>query len=110
MEPIPFEACHIMHSRPPVSLNEFKRPMRLLLTQRFGTYYIATPLPDIGAWSQQFAEPWLLLNLGASFLLIGLDSFVRSAPVWHLILAVGRRWLRDGPPVFVKRPKTQVHA
>jgi hypothetical protein len=25
-------------------------------------------------------------------------------------IAVGRRWLRAGPPVLVRRPQTEVHA
>ena len=43
-----------------------KRSLRLLRTPRFGTYYVATLLSNIGTWSQQIAEPWLLLSLGAS--------------------------------------------
>jgi MFS family permease len=35
------------------------------------------------------AEPWLLLSLGASSLVIGLDSFVMAAPVWILTLMGG---------------------
>jgi nitrate/nitrite transporter NarK len=81
----------------------FKRSLRLLRTPRFGTYYvatllsnigtwsqqIATLLSNIGTWSQQIAEPWLLLSLGASSFLIGLDAFVQAAPAWMLILAGG---------------------
>ena len=35
------------------------------------------------------AEPWLLLTLGASSFLIGLDTFAMNAPVWLLILVGG---------------------
>ena len=35
------------------------------------------------------AEPWLLLTLGASSFLIGLDSFAMNAPVWLLTLVGG---------------------
>ena len=35
------------------------------------------------------AEPWLLLTLGASPFIIGLDSFAMNAPVWLLTLAGG---------------------
>ena len=73
----------------PAHIGTFKQSLRLLRTPRFGTYYAATLLSNIGSWSQQVAEPWLLLSLGASSLLIGLDSFVQSAPVWLLILAGG---------------------
>src|ERR1039458_8018859 len=65
----------------------FKRSLRLLRTPRFGTYYVATLLSNIGTWSQQIAEPWLLLSLGASSFLIGLDAFVQAARAWMLILA-----------------------
>jgi hypothetical protein len=67
----------------------FMRSLRLLRTPRFGTYYVATLLSNIGTWSQQIAEPWLLLSLGASSFLIGLDAFVQAAPAWMLILAGG---------------------
>ena len=72
----------------------------MLRTPRFGTYFIATLLSNIGTWSQQIAEPWLLLSLGASSVLIRLDTFVQSALVLLLILAGGmladkadRRWV-----------------
>ena len=73
----------------PTHIRALKQSLRLLRTPRFGTYYAATLLSNIGAWSQQVAEPWLLINLGASSFLIGLDSFAQSAPVWILILAGG---------------------
>ncbi len=73
----------------PAHIGTFKQSLHLLRTPRFGTYFAATLLSNIGSWSQQVAEPWLLLSLGASSLLIGLDSFVQSAPVWLLILAGG---------------------
>jgi predicted MFS family arabinose efflux permease len=73
----------------PAHLSAFGRSLRLLSTPRFGTYYVATLLSNIGSWSQQIAEPWLLLSLGASSFLIGLDSFVQAAPAWILILAGG---------------------
>lgn len=38
---------------------------------------------------QQVAEPWLVLTLSHSALLLGLDSFVTDAPIWFLILAGG---------------------
>ena len=63
--------------------------MRLLATRRFGTFWFASLLSSIGTWAQQVAEPWLLLTLGASSFLIGLDSFAMNAPVWLLTLAGG---------------------
>jgi MFS family permease len=63
--------------------------LRLLQSPRFGTYFVATLLSNIGMWSQQVAEPWLLLTLGASSFIIGLDAFVQSAPAILLILAGG---------------------
>jgi MFS family permease len=78
-----------MPPRLPTHVREFKRSLQQLRTPRFGTYYIATLLSNIGAWSQQVAEPWLLLSLGATSFLIGLDAFVQSAPALALILVGG---------------------
>ena len=63
--------------------------LKLLATRRFGTFWFASLLSSIGTWAQQVAEPWLLLTLGASSFLIGLDSFAMNAPVWLLTLAGG---------------------
>ena len=67
----------------------FRQSLRLLGTRRFGTFWLASLLSNIGTWAQQVAEPWLLLSLGASPFLIGLDSFAMNAPVWLLTLAGG---------------------
>jgi MFS family permease len=58
----------------------------LLRTRRFGTFWFASLLSNIGTWAQQVAQPWLLLSLGASSFLLGLDAFALGAPVWLLIL------------------------
>jgi predicted MFS family arabinose efflux permease len=63
--------------------------LHLLATRRFGTFLAASFLSNVGSWAQTVAEPWLLLTLGASSFLIGLDSFALSAPVWLLTLAGG---------------------
>ncbi|HTR57336.1 MAG TPA: MFS transporter [Casimicrobiaceae bacterium] len=63
--------------------------LRLLGTRRFGTFWFASLLSNIGTWAQQVAQPWLLLSLGASSFLIGLDAFALGAPVWLLILVGG---------------------
>ena len=63
--------------------------LALLRTRRFGTFWFASLLSSIGTWAQQVAQPWLLLTLGASPVLIGLDAFAMSAPVWLLTLAGG---------------------
>jgi MFS family permease len=70
-------------------IKTFRESLSLLATRRFGTFWIASLLSSIGTWAQQVAEPWLLLTLGASSFLIGLDSFAMNAPVWLLILAGG---------------------
>ncbi|MGD0564091.1 MAG: MFS transporter [Roseiarcus sp.] len=67
----------------------FRQSLRLLGTRRFGTFWFASLLSNIGTWAQQVAEPWLLLSLGASPFLIGLDSFAMNAPVWLLTLVGG---------------------
>jgi MFS family permease len=61
----------------------------LLRTRRFGTFSLASFLSNLGTWAQQVAEPWLLLSLGASSFLIGLDSFAMAAPAWILTLIGG---------------------
>jgi len=63
--------------------------LRLLRTRRFGTFWFASLLSSVGTWAQQVAQPWLLLSLGASSVLLGLDAFAMSAPVWLLTLAGG---------------------
>jgi len=70
-------------------MSAFNQSLRLLRTPRFGTFCFASLLSNIGTWAQQVAELWLLLSLGASSFLIGLDAFVQAAPVWVLILAGG---------------------
>jgi MFS family permease len=71
-------------------LNEtLRESLALLRTRRFGTFWFASLLSSIGTWAQQVAEPWLLLTLGASSFLIGLDSFAMNAPVWLLTLVGG---------------------
>ena len=70
-------------------IKTFRQSLALLATRRFGTFWFASLLSSIGTWAQQVAEPWLLLTLGASSFLIGLDSFAMNAPVWLLTLAGG---------------------
>ena len=67
----------------------FHESLSLLTTRRFGTFWFASLLSSIGTWAQQVAQPWLLLSLGASSVLVGLDSFAMSAPAWLLTLAGG---------------------
>ena len=67
----------------------FGASLRLLRTRRFGTFWFATLLSNIGTWAQQVAQPWLLLSLGASSFLIGLDAFAMSAPIVLLTLVGG---------------------
>jgi predicted MFS family arabinose efflux permease len=70
-------------------IRAFRESAALLLTRRFGIFFTASLLSNIGSWAQLVAEPWLLLNLGASSFLIGLDSFALSAPAWMLTLLGG---------------------
>jgi MFS family permease len=67
----------------------FAQSLQLLRTRRFGTFWFASLLSSIGTWAQQVAQPWLLLSLGASSFLVGLDSFAMSAPMWLLTLPGG---------------------
>jgi MFS family permease len=70
-------------------IKTLRESLRLLRTRRFGTFWFASLLSSVGTWAQQIAEPWLLLTLGASPFLIGLDSFAMDAPVWLLTLVGG---------------------
>ena len=70
-------------------IKSFRESLSLLATRRFGTFWFASLLSSIGTWAQQVAEPWLLLTLGASSFLIGLDTFAMNAPVWLLTLVGG---------------------
>ena len=74
---------------PPPPEHALRDALSLLRTRRFGTFWFASLLSSIGTWAQQVAQPWLLLSLGASPMLIGLDAFAMSAPVWLLTLAGG---------------------
>jgi MFS family permease len=75
------------HANPALSI--FGQSMALLRTRRFGTFWFASLLANIGTWAQQVAQPWLLVSMGASPFLIGLDSFAGGAPVWLLTLVGG---------------------
>ena len=67
----------------------FRKSIQLLGTRRFGTFWFASLLANIGTWAQQVAQPWLLLSLGASPFLLGLDAFALGAPFLLLILVGG---------------------
>lgn len=66
-----------------------RQSLRLLATRRFGTFWFASLLSNIGTWAQQVAQPWLLLSLGASPFILGLDAFAMGAPALLLTLAGG---------------------
>ena len=72
-----------------MSATTFGESISLLRTPRFGTFWFASLLSNIGTWAQQVAQPWLLISLGASPILIGLDAFALGAPVWLLTLVGG---------------------
>lgn len=78
-----------MHEKGTLSAGAMRQSMDLLFTRRFGTFWVANLLSSIGTWAQQVAQPWLLLSLGASSALVGLDAFAMSAPVWLLTLVGG---------------------
>jgi len=69
--------------------NHFRQSIALLGTRRFGTFWFASLLANIGTWAQQVAQPWLMLSLGASPFLLGLDAFALGAPVLLLTLVGG---------------------
>lgn len=67
----------------------FREAVALLLTRRFGTFWFSCLLSNIGGWAQQVAQPWLLLTIGASAALVGLDAFAMDVPVLLLTLVGG---------------------
>jgi MFS family permease len=66
-----------------------RRSLALLFTRRFGTFWFASFLANIGTWAQQVAQPWLMLSLGASSVLLGVDSFAAGAPALLLTFIGG---------------------
>ena len=72
-----------------MSESAFRQSLQLLATRRFGTYWFATLLANIGTWAQQVAQPWLMLTLGASPFLLGVDAFAMGAPALLLTLVGG---------------------
>lgn len=82
-------ATHWTYTLFNMSYAVFTESLRLLRTRRFGTFWFASLLSNIGTWAQQVAQPWLLLGLGASPFLLGLDAFALAAPVFLLTLVGG---------------------
>jgi len=80
---------HAMTSSAWLAAQELRNSLQMLRTKRFGTFWVASLLSSIGTWAQQVAEPWLLLTLGASPFVVGLDSFALNAPVLALTVAGG---------------------
>ena len=72
-----------------MSAAAFHASLQLLCTRRFGTFWFASLLSNIGTWAQQLAQPWLLLSLGASPFVLGVDAFALAAPVFLLTLVGG---------------------
>jgi len=66
-----------------------RQSLALLFTRRFGTFWFASLLANIGTWAQQVAQPWLMLSLGASSVLLGVDTFAAGAPALLLTFVGG---------------------
>ena len=89
---MPARAAAAAPSEPRPAMAEhsfFGSSLKLLRTGRFGTFWFASLFSTIGTWAQEVAQPWLLLSLGASSFLLGLDSFAMGAPVLLLTLVGG---------------------
>ena len=61
----------------------------LLKTKRYGAFWFGSLLSNIGSWMQSVAEPWLVITMSSSSLLLGLDAFALNAPFWILTLLGG---------------------
>ncbi len=72
---------------------EQEKVRKIFLNRRFGVFWFGSLLSNMGTWMQQLAEPWLILNLSGSSMLLGLDAFAMDAPAWILTLVGG--WLAD---------------
>ena len=70
-------------------LRSISNPLELLFTKRFGMFWVGSLLSNIGTWMQEVAEPWLVLSMSGSPVLLGLDAFAMDAPVWLLTLLGG---------------------
>jgi len=62
------------------------KPLR---SKTFEAFWWGSLLSNIGTWMQSVAEPWLVLSLGGSSFLLGLDAFATNAPFWILALLGG---------------------
>ena len=78
-----------MPHEPDVISSALQKSLALLSSRRFGTFWVASLLANIGTWAQQVTQPWLMLSLGASPLMLGLDAFALSAPALLLTLVGG---------------------
>ncbi len=72
-----------------MNLVPLRQSISLLVSRRFGTFWIASLLANIGTWAQQVAQPWLLLTLGASPMLLGMDAFASGGPALLLTFVGG---------------------
>ena len=71
------------------SMTDSSQSARLLRSRRYGAFWFGSLLSNIGTWMQSVAEPWLLLSIGGSSFLLGLDAFAMNAPFWILVLLGG---------------------
>jgi MFS family permease len=56
---------------------------------RFFLFWGSNLLSNTGTWMQEVAQPWLVLNLSHSSVLLGIDSFAGDIPVWVFTLFGG---------------------
>lgn len=70
-------------------VTSFSESLSLLWTKRFGTFWVGSLLSNLGMWMQEVAEPWLVLTLSGSPVLLGLDAFAMDAPTWVLTIFGG---------------------
>ena len=84
-------ACGVWLFNEPMDAGEIdsKNSTRLLRSRRYGSFWFASLLSNIGTWMQSVAEPWLVLEISGSSFLVGVDAFATNAPFWILTLVGG---------------------
>jgi len=75
--------------------------LRALRSRNFAILWFGNLLSNTGSFMQQVAEPWLVLRLSNSPLLLGLDSFMTDPPI--LVHTDPSLWVATRPSQGARR-------